>query len=226
LDNPFSIADALCYAGCFFYDFLRDAQATREHAEELLRLSKEKNYTGWLGMSIQYLGSASAGLGRLQEGIELMREGIVVHRAEGMRLNDMGTLGSLAQALAETGQVEEGLAALAEALELMEQTDERLWEAELYRIRGELLLMQGREADAESGLHDAERSFQHAIVVARDQQARSWELRATTSLARLWQAQGKQEEAREVLAGVYGWFTEGYGTADLREAKALLEQLS
>jgi len=108
----------------------------------------------------------------------------------------------------------------------VEQTDERHWEAELYRLKGELLLMQGHDAEAEASLHQAESCFQHAVEVARRQSAKSWELRATVSLCRLWQVQGRMDEARQMLAEVYGWFTEGFDTPDLQEAKALLEELS
>jgi predicted ATPase len=120
---------------------------------------------------------------------------------------------------AKAGQPEQGLATLDEALALVEETDERYCESELHRVRAELLLMQDEDAEAEA-------SLQHAIEVARRQSARSWELRATTSLARLWQQQGKTDEAHRILAEIYGWFTEGFETADLREARALLEELS
>ena len=130
-----------------------------------------------------------------------------------------GSLCTLAEAQAKAGQPEEGLDTLDEALALVEQTDERHWEAELHRVQGELLLMQGDDAEAEASLHKA-------IEVARGQSAKSWELRATTSLARLWQEQGRIDEARQMLAEIYGWFTEGFDTPDLQEAKALLDELS
>src|SRR5262249_38692371 len=114
-----------------------------------------------------------------------------------------------------------GLQALAEAHTLVEQHEERYWEAEVYRLRGVLLLRQTVPQQ-----EDAEACFQHALDVARRQQAKSWELRAATSLARLWQRQGKRTAARELLAPVYGWFTEGFDTADLQEAKALLDALA
>jgi predicted ATPase len=109
---------------------------------------------------------------------------------------------------------------------MVEQTDERYFEAELYRLKGELLStqsMQGDEAEAEASLQ-AESCFQHAIQIARRQQAKSWELRATTSLARLRQKQGKVDKARQMLAEIYGWFTEGFDTPDIQEAKALLDE--
>jgi predicted ATPase len=140
-------------------------------------------------------------------------------QAETIRLYLSGTLGHLAQAQGKAGHPEEGLTTLAGALAIVEETGERHWEAELYRLRGELLRMQGAEAEAET-------SFHKAIEVARRQQARSWELRVTASLCRLWQQQGRVDQARQMLAEIYGWFTEGFDTADLREARGLLEELS
>jgi predicted ATPase len=108
---------------------------------------------------------------------------------------------------------------LDEALALVEDTGERQWEAELHRVRGELLLAQGNEEEGEAGFH-------RAIQVARRQQGRSWELRATVSLCRLWQQQGRLEEARQRLVAIHSWFTEGFDTADLIEARTLLEELA
>ena len=119
------------------------------------------------------------------------------------------------------GQPEAGLAALSEALALVEKTGERYYEAELHRLKGELLLQH-----AAPEVSHAEACFQQALDVARRQQAKSWELRAATSLSRLWQQQGKRAEAHALLAPIYGWFTEGFDTADLQEAKALLEALT
>ena len=144
-------------------------------------------------------------LGQVQEGMAQMREGMAASRSTGNRLYLSRTLGSLAEALA-----------------LVEKTDEHHWEAELYRLRAELLLMQGDEAGAEA-------SLRQAIEVARQQRAKSWELRATTSVARLWHSQGSQgrlDEAQQMLAEIYSWFTEGFDTPDLKEAKALLSYLS
>jgi predicted ATPase len=116
------------------------------------------------------------------------------------------------------GQPEEGLAVVSEALALVDRTDERYYEAELYRLKGELLLMRGAEDKAEASYHKA-------IEVARGQSTKSLELRAATSLSRLWQQQGRRDRARQMLAEVYGWFTEGFDTRDLQEAKALLDEL-
>jgi predicted ATPase len=127
--------------------------------------------------------------------------------------------GNLARAYAGSGALEKGLGAIQRALALAEETGERYWEAELYRIQGEILAQQGHMPRAESSLDTA-------LAVARRQGAKSWELRAATSLARLWQRQGKLDEARQVLAQIYGWFTEGFDTRDLQEAKTLLDELS
>jgi predicted ATPase len=127
-------------------------------------------------------------------------------------------LALLAEVSAQVGQIAAGLEALGEALAILDQSEARLWEAELHRLRGELLLRQ-----TVAPVEEAEVCFQQALAVARRQQAKSWELRAAMSLARLWQQQGKRVEARELLAPIYGWFTEGFDTADLREGQALLE---
>jgi predicted ATPase len=219
LGHPFSLADVLCYGGCMFNEMRRDAQALKDDAEELMRLSNEKGLLGWLPMGTCFRGEAVAMLGQIQEGIAQMREGMAALQSIGVRCYLSGALRSLAEAQAKAGQPEEGLTTLAEALTLVEQTDERHWEAELYRLRAELLLMQGHDAGAEARL-------QKAIEVARRQQAKSWELRATVSLCRLWQEQGRMDEARQMLAEIYGWFTEGFDTPDLQEAKALLKELS
>ena len=118
------------------------------------------------------------------------------------------------------GQPEAGLTVLAEALTLADTTGERWYAPEHYHLKGALLLQQSSDNHTE-----AEQCFQHALDIARDQQAKSLELRSATSLARLWQQRGKQAEARELLAPIYGWFTEGFDTADLQEARALLDEL-
>jgi predicted ATPase len=126
----------------------------------------------------------------------------------------------LADVADHLGHIEDGLQALAEAHTLVEQQEERWWEAEVYRLRGVLLLRQPGTSQAE-----AETWLQRALDVARRQEAKSLELRAAVSLSRLWQQQGKRTEAYELLAPIYGWFTEGFDTVDLQEAKALLEAL-
>ncbi|HSX77531.1 MAG TPA: hypothetical protein VLQ80_03005, partial [Candidatus Saccharimonadia bacterium] len=136
----------------------------------------------------------------------------------GIELDRPRYLAHLAEAYGEVGQTEEGLTVLAEALAVVDKTGERYWEVEIHRLKGELLLALSAEKHAE-----AETCFHQALAIARHQQAKSLELRAATSLSRLWQRQGKRAEAYELLAPIYGWFTEGFDTPDLREAKALLD---
>jgi DNA-binding SARP family transcriptional activator/predicted ATPase len=219
LDHPFSLADALCYAGCLFNSMRRDAHALKGDADALIRLSNEKSFAGWLETATCFRGEAAAMLGQVSEGIAQIRKGIEANESIGVRCYLPGELRSLGEAQAKAGHVEEGLNTLAAALTLVEGTGERHWEAELYRLRAEMLLNQGDETEAEA-------SLQKAIEIARRQSAKSWELRAATNLARLWHNQGKTEEARRLLAQIYGWFREGFETRDLREAKALLEEIA
>jgi predicted ATPase len=151
-------------------------------------------------------------------------KGLAVHRSTGAEL-DAYMRALLTEAYAKVGQTGKGLHIVTEALEAVNKTEEREYEAELYRLKGELSLksqVQGRQSTIEE---EAETYFHKAVTIARSQQAKSFELRAVTSLARLWQQHGKRDEARQVLGDVYGWFTEGFDTVDLQEAKALLVAL-
>jgi len=165
-------------------------------------------------------GMALAAQGQGAEGIAQICQGLAALRATGTVSSMPIYLTHLAMAYGQVGQVDEGLYLLAEAMAVVDTTGERHYDAELHRLHGELLLQQP-VPDASA----AEACFQWSLDVARRQQAKSWELRAATSLARLWQQQGKRAEARELLAPIYGWFTEGFDTADLQEGKALLEEL-
>ena len=218
LSHPFSLADVLMYAGCLLCQMRRDAQALKEHTKELIRLAAAR-VPGWSGEGTSFRGAALAMLGQVEQGIAQMRQGIADTEAIGLRCYRTATLFSLAEAQAETGRLGEALATLSEALALVEETEERHWEAELHRLRGELLLMNDEGVEAEASLHQA-------LEVARRQNAKSWELRAAMSLSRLWSRRGQCEDARHLLDGVYRWFTEGFDTPDLREARALLDELS
>jgi len=219
LDHAFTLADVLSFAGCMLHEMRRDAPALKSDAEELARLATEERMPTWLPFATMRRGDALVMMGQFQEGMALIQEGVAASQSAGVRIYLPRSLHCLAQAQVQTGSPEEGLATLARAVDLVEQTGERHWEAESHRLRGELLLASGREFEAEA-------SFQQAVDVARRQKAKSWELRATTSLAHLWQKQGRVDEARQVLAEIYGWFTEGFDTRDLQEAKALLEELA
>jgi predicted ATPase len=187
-----------------------------------------------------------------QEGIRQIRQGIAHWQASGAEVRQASFLGLLSEAYEKVGQPEEGLTVLAEALAALDQTGERYYEAELYRLKGELTLQKFQVSGPKSQIQkspkskaqsrrpattnpqtlppnpqaEAEACFLKAIEVARRQQAKSLELRATVGLARLWQEQGKRKQARQMLAEIYHWFTEGFDTKDLQEANALLEELA
>jgi predicted ATPase len=198
----------------------REGRAAQEYGEALISLAKEQGFPYQMVFGAIHRGWALAHQGQAQEGIEQITQGSLAYRATGAELDRPYFLALLAEAHGTMGQPEAGLTTLAEALTVVDKTGERWYEAEIYRLKGALLLQQNANNQAE-----AENCFQQAIVVAQNQQAKSWELRAATSLARLWQQQGKRQEAHDLLAPVYHWFTEGFDTADLQEAKALLDTL-
>ena len=220
LSHAFSLARALYYAA-WLHGLRREVHATQERAEASLALSTAQGFAQWVGPGTFWRGWAVAAQGQYEAGIAQMHQGLAIKRATG-GVSILSTyLGGLAEGYGGSGQAQEGLSQLAEALAHVGTTGERYWEAELHRLRGALLLQQ-----AIPDAHYAESCFQHALAVARDQQAKSLELRAATSLARLWQRQDKRQKAYALLAPVYNWFTEGFDTADLQQAKALLEELS
>jgi class 3 adenylate cyclase/predicted ATPase len=220
LAHPFSEAYVLALAA-MLAQARREGQAAQERAEATIALCTEQGFPFWLPGGTVLRGWALAAQGQREEGSTQMCQGLAAWRAMGAELWPPYFLALLAEAHGAGGQADEGLRVLAEALALVDRTDERWWEAELYRLKGELLFQQ-----AVSEAPQAETCFSHALAVARRQQAKSLELRAAMSLSRLWQQQGKRDAARELLAPIYGWFTEGFDTADLQEAKALLEALA
>jgi predicted ATPase len=217
--HPFSLAFACTWAA-FLHQLRRDGPAAQARAEAAIALATEQEFPFWRAIGAILQGWAHAAQGQTEEGIPQMYQGIAAIRAMGEELGRAYFLGLLADALAHMRQAEEGLTILDEALAAVERTGVRAQEAELYRLKGVLLLL---SADHEA---EAEACFRQALVIARRQQAKSLELRAAMSLARLWLRQSKHAEARQLLAPIYNWFTEGFDTADLREAKGLLEALS
>jgi predicted ATPase len=220
LAHPFTLAYALSFAAVV-HQLRGEVQEARERAEAAIALSREQGFPQWVGMGMILSGWALAAQGRRAEGLAQMRQGLTPYRATGARVARTYWLALLAEAHENLGQAEEGLSLLAEAFEAVQQCEERNYEPELYRLKGELVLALSREDHTE-----AEGCFRQALDVACRQQAKSLELRAAVGLSRLWQQQGKRDEARELLTPIYGWFTEGFDTADLQEAKALLEELS
>ena len=208
------------YCAGMLHQFRGESQPVHELAESLIALATEQGLAMWLGAGMTRRGWMMVQQGRSSEGIEEMRRGIDAAQSVRAQLYRPFNLCLLAEAWGKAGRPAEGLAVLADVQALIEESEERYWEAELHRLRGELLLMQG------APLSEVEQCFHRAIEIARRQQAKSLELRAAMSLSRLWRQQGKRAEARDMLAEIYGWFTEGFDTADLREAKALLDELS
>jgi predicted ATPase len=197
----------------------RDAEATRAHTEALMILADAQGF-GLRGEQGRILrGWALAMRGRPAEGLAQIRQAFAVYPHMEPGLFRSYFLSLLAEGYGQVGQPEAGLRAVAEALTLVATTEVRWWEAELHRLQGDLRLQLPIP-----DITQVEACLQQALAVARGQQAKSLELRAALSLSRLWLQQGKRDEAQQLLAEVYGWFTEGFDTPDLQEAKALLEE--
>jgi class 3 adenylate cyclase/predicted ATPase len=209
----------------FFFGFLRqnrrEGRAAQENAESVIALSTEHGLTDWLAWATGLRGWAMAAQGRPEEGITQVQEALAMSRATGAELYRPYYLTLLAEACMETDRLDHALNALTEALAATDKQEIRLYEAETHRLKGEILHRQNLSNAAE-----ARTCFVRAIEIARKQSSKSWELRATTSLARLLDQQGRRDEARTILADIYHWFTEGFDTPDLIDSKALLDQLA
>jgi predicted ATPase len=191
----------------------------RRHAEQVVSISSEHGFPLWLAWGLIYRGWSMTSLGDSEEGYGLIAKGLALHRATGAGASTVLALILLAEACSKLGRTTEGLNYLTEAEQIIETANDRYHEAELHRVRGDLL-------HTIDDLTGAECSYQQAIAVAKRQSAKLFELRTSTGLARLWRDQGRRTQARDLLAPVYGWFTEGFDTRDLKEAKALLEELT
>ena len=220
LAQPFSLAFALCFAACVL-QACRDVQAVQERAEAAIALTKEQAFSHWFAHATIMQGWAQAAQGHGDAGIVQMGRGLTAYRGTGARLLVPYVRALMAEVYGNLRQEDVGLTMLAKAMAVVANTGGSCYKAELHRLQGDLLLSQSASNSIE-----AEACLQHALDVARRQQAKSLELRAAMSLARLWQQQGKRAEAQALLAPLYSWFTEGFDTADLQEAKALLEELS
>jgi predicted ATPase len=244
LGHLHSQASALIWAAVL-HQLRREAPLTQARAAATLPLCREQGFPYYLASGTILHGWALAEQGQGAEGIAQIRHGVEVCRALGVEMAQTYFLTSLAEAYGTTGQPEEGLSVLDEALTLVNSNGERLCEAEVYRLKGELLLAQESKSQKSKVKNlkskipsiqhltpstqveaEAETCFRKAIEIAQGQHAKSLELRATMSLARLWQSQGKKKDAHVLLSAIYNWFTEGFDTKDLQEARELLEQLS
>jgi predicted ATPase len=219
LSHAFTRAHAL-HMSCWFHQVRGDRRVVLERAAAMMALTAEHGFASWHAVATIFHGWALVDGDEIESGITEMRRGLAALQATGMELQVPHCLGLLASACTRANDPA-ALDLLAEALERVDRTEERWFEAELYRLKGEALLALSPERSAE-----AEVDYRQALVVARSQGARVWELRAATSLARLWRDQGRLAEAHDLLAPVYGWFTKGFDTPDLEDARALLDALA
>jgi tetratricopeptide (TPR) repeat protein len=214
LDHSFTLADVLRYGCCEVDKLRRNAPSLRAHAEELIRLAQEKNISSWYSAGLSCLGESLILTGRIQTGITLAQEGVNGNLSTGVRCSIPGPLLYLTEAYARMGDLEQGEKTWNEVCELIETTGERRWEGELYRMRAILQQMRGGDQDAEA-------SLKKALEIAHKQSARLVELRAAIDLAHLLEKQGRTKEGLRLVKGIFSWFTEGFDTPELKEAREL-----
>ncbi len=218
--HPFSLSTAIGFS-TRIHRWRGELQTAYEREQMTMDMASEGRFAQSVSEGTIRQGLRLTEQGEVEEGLALVRQGVAAYHATGAVVRQPLWFAPLAAALLKAEQVEDGLTVIAEALEHVNQAGECWWEAELHRLKGELLLAQSTDNATE-----AESQFHQAISIAHHQSAKSWELRAAISLAKLWQSQGKVVEARDLLAPVYEWFTEGFDTVDLIDAKVLLDELS
>jgi tetratricopeptide (TPR) repeat protein len=223
LSHPFTLAGILELLGVFHW-FRGDGEKSLALCDEVLRLATEHGFQQYVALAIKGRGCALIEMNHTEEGIALLREGVSAQRGTGMYQYQTAFFAALGEGYGKSGRMAEGLAAVAEGLAAAHRTGERLSEAELYRVKGELL-MQATPA-VPNAVPEAESCFRQAIEIARHQKAKWWELRATVCLACLLRDTDRCDQAQTMLADIYNWFTEGFDTANLKEAKALLDELT
>ena len=212
------------HALCFTLHSLihcRNYTEANAQCDELLALADEKGSLFWKALGTVLQGCVFALTGKASDAVQMITSGVAAVQSTGQTLWMPLFLSFLARTYVDLGQLDDARRCIGEAMTAVETTNERWCEAEVNRIAGEIALLSPRPDAAK-----VEGYFERALAIARRQQAKSWELRASMSLALLWRSQGKPQQARELLAPVYGWFTEGFNTRDLQEAKALLDELA
>jgi predicted ATPase len=220
LGHAHTLAHAFFHAGVAAV-FARDVATVHGYGNDCVALATEHGFALWAAQGRILQGWADAQRAEVTTGIARIRDGLAAAEATGTRVSAPLFLTLLAEALALAGKIEEGLVTLDDALAQVADSGAKGWDAEIHRLRGELT---GRLPNPDPA--KAEDSFRTALAIAREQGTRSYELRAATSLARLWCEQGRPTEARDLLAPLYGWFTEGFDTPDLKDAGALLDELT
>jgi predicted ATPase len=220
LSHPFSLALALCHVASLHF-FRREPQPTQEWAEKTMRLCQEQGFPFWLAMATMLRGWAVTQQGQVEEGIGQIRQGLAAYRKMGTELGRPHFIARLAEVYGQVGQAQEGLSVLAEAVAIAEKNDNHQYEAaDIYHAKGTLLLALGPEHEAQ-----AEHAFQQALELACRQGAKFSELQTAVSLSRVWLHNGKPEAARHLLGDLYSWFTEGFETPLLQDARSLLNEL-
>jgi len=217
---PVTRIHRLRYAG-YVHQLCREVSVVHSLAQSLTTLAHEQRFLVYEASGIMQYGWTLAQDGQGEQGVREIQHGLVVTQHGGAEPHRPYYLALLADSYRTTGQIEEALHALTQARALVDKSGGNWYEADVHRLQGEFLLLQSSDNQAE-----AETCFQQAMTIAQNQQAKSWELRAATNLARLWQQQGKRQAAYALLAPIYNWFTEGFDTADLKDAKALLDELA
>ena len=224
LDHNNSVAFSLFFAACL-HQLCGDIAIATEQTQAAIRLTAEQEIPIWQTFSIGLQGWIATHQGAVEEGLSQIQQSLVTLESLGSLAGHTLLLRLLADGSTIANRLTAGLEAITTAFESSHRTGEQFFKAELYRLKGELLLLSPPEGAEDKSQTEAEACFQQALEIARQQEAKSWELRSAISLGRLWQKQGKVEEAREVVATVYDWFTEGFDTKDLQEAEALLISL-
>jgi len=217
LGHVYSLAKVLIWTG-WVACIANSPHENHRYVEEAVALSDLHGFSDWLGWGLIYRAWYQNALGSPQEGVTLATKGLQVLRGSGAVTSTPFALTLIAEMYGKFGRITEGLACLAEAAQIIERTEERMNEAELYRVRGDFLNATGDRSAAEG-------NYRLALAVAERQSAKVFELRSATSLARLWRDQGKSPDAQALLAPIYAWFTEGFDAPDLKDAKALLNDL-
>ena len=227
LNHPLSLSAAHHFAG-WLHLLRQESQASMEHAEAAMAIAADQGFVFFIAYDTMLKGWALAEQGQIKEGISQLHEGLIAFQATGTKVLVPQWMVVLAELYEKLGQVEKALSVLAEAHILSEKNNgERYFIAEMLRLKGQLLIRGKKDKIQEtSDFDEAVTYFLQAIKWAQQQDAKSLELRAAMSLSRIWQSQGKQSDAFELLSKIYGWFEEGFGTPDLIAAKVLLEELS
>jgi predicted ATPase/DNA-binding winged helix-turn-helix (wHTH) protein len=210
---------AALYLAAILHQLRGEVTSAQQRAEAVMTLSQEQGLPIWTAFGTIYCGWAQLEQGQTSKGIELLHRGLAAYQTTGAKLWRTHFLALLAEGLTKAGQLEEGMRVLDEALTAVDTVGERYYEAELYRLKGELSLKREMPAEAES-------CFKQALAIAQQQQAKSWELKTATSLSRFYENQGRIKEARQTLTNIYQWFTEGFDTTDLREARTVMDRLN